>query len=48
MYEPAVKRTVAFIDGQNLFRSVRVPFDHIYPPTVGRVQPANFPSEGLT
>jgi uncharacterized LabA/DUF88 family protein len=29
--EPAVKRAVAFIDGQNLFHSVRAAFDYTYP-----------------
>ena len=29
--EPAVKRTVAFIDGQNLFHSVRGAFGYAYP-----------------
>ena len=29
--EPAIKRTVAFIDGQNLFHSARVAFGHTYP-----------------
>ncbi len=31
MHEPAVKRTVAFIDGQNLFHSVRESFGYTYP-----------------
>jgi hypothetical protein len=29
--EPAVKRTVAFIDGQNLFHSARESFGYTYP-----------------
>ncbi len=29
--EPAVKRTVAFIDGQNLFHAVREAFGYTYP-----------------
>ena len=29
--EPLVKRTVAFIDGQNLFHSVREAFGYTYP-----------------
>ena len=29
--EPAVKRAVAFIDGQNLFHSARATFGHTHP-----------------
>lgn len=29
--EPAVKRTVVFIDGQNLFHAVREAFGYTYP-----------------
>lgn len=29
--EPSVKRTVAFIDGQNLFHSVKSAFGYTYP-----------------
>jgi hypothetical protein len=29
--EPPIKRTVAFIDGQNLFHAAREAFGHIYP-----------------
>jgi hypothetical protein len=31
MHEPPVKRTVAFMDGQNLFHSVRESFGYTYP-----------------
>jgi hypothetical protein len=29
--EPAVKRTIAFVDGQNLFHAVREAYGHTYP-----------------
>jgi len=29
--EPATKRTIAFIDGQNLYHSVREAFGYTYP-----------------
>ncbi len=29
--EPAVKRTIAFVDGQNLFHNVRSIFGYTYP-----------------
>jgi uncharacterized LabA/DUF88 family protein len=29
--EPAVKRTVAFLDGQNLYHAARAAFGHVYP-----------------
>jgi uncharacterized LabA/DUF88 family protein len=29
--EPAVKRTIAFVDGQNLFHNVRNAFGYTYP-----------------
>ncbi len=29
--EPAVKRTIAFVDGQNLFHAVREAFGYTYP-----------------
>ncbi len=31
LHEPPVRRTVAFVDGQNLFYSVKVAFGHRYP-----------------
>ncbi len=31
MFEPSVKRTIAFIDGQNLYHSVRESFGYTYP-----------------
>ncbi len=29
--EPAIKRAIAFVDGQNLFRSAKTAFGHRYP-----------------